>query len=404
MDRKQAEALLEKYTQGLCTPAEKALVERWYHDSLDAAAYPELSKDPGEQQEGGLRQIQRGNRPHYLRWLPYAAAAVAVLLSVGWLLLVDGRKSSVDSLAATDILPGGNRATLTLADGRVIDLDEAQTGIIVGTDDITYDDGSAVSPADSPHAGLTTDDLRLTTPKGGTYQITLPDGSKVWLNSASTLKYPSRFSGDTREVVLEGEAYFEIQPQVGRVEPVPTRREAQHLAPFNVQTAGQVVQVLGTQFNISAYADDPETKTTLVEGKVKVTPGTQTGLTTNDLRLPTNVLTPGQQATTRARPDESGQALPGQGAAIEIREVDTDPYTAWKSGDISFEGSDLGAIMRQIARWYDVEVEYEGGATPAIQFSGSVSRDRPLSQVLRALEASGQVRFEISGRRVVVRE
>ncbi len=318
------------------------------------------------------------NRPRRLRrWLPYAAAA-AILLAVGWLLLVDSRQSSIDGLAATNILPGGNRATLTLADGRVINLDEAQTGIVVGAEDITYDDGSVVSTVDRPHAGLTTYDLQLTTPKGGQYQITLPDGSKVWLNSASTLKYPSRFSEVSREVFLEGEAFFDITEIQGTRD---TR------VPFKVLTSGQTVEVLGTEFNVSAYQDEAETKTTLVEGKVNVTPGTQNGLTTKDSRLTTNILSPGQQATIR-------------GAVIEINDVDVGQYTAWKSGRFSFAGKPFDQVMRELARWYDIDVRFEGGV-PDKEFYGGAFRDHDLASVLLLLETA-DVDYRMDGRTLVI--
>ncbi len=384
-DDRQAAALLRKHRDGTLTPQERAALDGWY---LHRARTAEPLRDP----EVYARRIQELDEAfpfsqpapvrRITRWLPYAAAA-AILLAVGWLLLVDSRESAV-SLAATDILPGGNRATLTLADGRVINLDEAQTGIIVGAEDITYTDGStlaAVIPSAAEESlqnrrdsstplrsaqndGLTM--LSLTTPKGGTYQITLPDGSRVWLNSNSTLKYPSRFSGDERVVELTGEAFFEIRQQAGKV-------GANKYSPFNVQTAGQVVQVLGTQFNLSAYPDDPETKTTLVEGKVKVTPGTQTGLTTDDLRLTTNVLTPGQQSIVR-------------NDNIQVETVDTEQYTAWKDGYFTSEG-DVHALFKQIGRWYDIEVVYQGDKTAAVRFYTQLQRDLPLGDLLDAIQA-----------------
>ncbi len=364
MDRQEARELIERYRTGNATAEQVARIETWILEGQ--VNDMDLSEAELEAELEQIRKRLPLRRPiqRIRRWLPYAAAA-AILLAVGWLLLVDSRESSVDSLAATEILPGGNRATLTLADGRVINLDEAQTGIVVGAEAITYDDGSVVSPADSPHAGLTTYDLQLTTPKGGQYQITLPDGSKAWLNSASTLKYPSRFSGDSREVILEGEAFFKIQEiQGARVSRVP----------FKVLTAGQTVEVLGTEFNISAYKDDPETKTTLVEGSVKVTPGTQTGLTTNDSRPTTNVLTPGQQAIV-------------SGTRIEITAVDTEPYTAWKDGYFVLEAT-IPEMLKQISRWYDIEVVYKGHDGENTGYYAKLQRDLPLSDILEGLQVA----------------
>ncbi len=368
------------------------LIEHELDTELDDSAHAEAI----DQVAAGARAYlterirQPTTRPRLSRWIPYAAAAILAVAIGGWLFISD--QQSAVSLAATEILPGGNRATLTLADGRTIDLDEAQTGIVIGTENITYTDGSAVNPADSPHAGLTTYDLQLTTPKSGTYQITLPDGSRVWLNAASTLKYPSRFANDTREVILEGEAFFEIQEiQGARVS----------RAPFNVLTAGQVVQVLGTQFNISAYPDEAETKTTLVEGKVKVTSGTrngntQTGLTTNDLRLTTKILSPGEQSTTR-------------GSAITVNTVDTESYTSWKDGIYVLDNGDLHQLIRQLERWYDVEFVMDGNIQKPV--SGIIPRNANLSEVLRAIGDNTGLTFTFGdspaggkGRRIMVAE
>ncbi len=385
-------------------PANRALLERvgdgerfdadlraWY-------ALPRKSVADDPRLDAEITAHERGSKVRRLRpWLPYAAAA-AILLAVGWLLLVDSRESSVDGLAATEILPGGNRATLTLADGRVINLDEAQTGIIVGAEDITYTDGSALaavipSAAEEslPNPGDAPVMLSLTTPKGGTYQITLPDGSKAWLNSASMLKYPSRFSGDSREVILEGEAYFDIQPQVGRVgaNPEGLIGDTNH-SPFSVQTANQVVNVLGTEFNISAYADDPETKTTLVTGKVRVDVEPVPTRREANKHSPHKgvTLTPGQQATTR-------------GAATTINTVDIDQHTAWKSGKFSFEGKSFEQVMRELARWYDLEVVYEGDI-PQETFFGDAYRNTNLSVVLGALQ-SAEIDYRIEqGRKLII--
>ncbi len=410
--------LIGKYQRGEATEAELREIELWY-ESADAMVRNDLTDGMSRGEKAKLRgkllhgiaeglQSERGivlqqpRRPAF-RWLPYAAA-VAILLSVGWLLLVDSRQSSVDSLADADVAPGGNRATLTLADGRVINLDEAQTGIIVGAEDITYQDGVSLglSPAGGARDGqsdgrgrlVDIEELTLTTPKGGTYQITLPDGSRVWLNSASTLRYPSRFSGKERIVELSGEAFFEIQEiQGARVSRVP----------FKVLTSGQTVEVLGTEFNISAYADEKETKTTLVTGKVRVgvspagepVPIRREGRDgVHDGRGRYLELKPGQQATTRAR-------LPGQGAATTINSVDVNNYTSWKDGLFDFTGMTLPEVMRQLERWYDIEVVWEGHV-PDTRYLGQIYRDNNLSQVLKILE-SAQVRFTIQeGRKLII--
>ncbi len=335
-----------------------------------------------------------------LKSMPYVAAAV-LLVAVGVWFAVNPRPSAVGTDVA-DILPGGNRATLTLADGRVINLDEAQTGIIVGTKDITYSDGSALDvmlsevelsrwgqeqgdeepikpslqnrrDSSTPLRSAQNDGLMmlsLTTPKGGTYQITLPDGSRVWLNAASTLKYPSRFSTDVREVFLEGEAFFEIKEIQGTHD---TR------VPFKVLTSGQTVEVLGTRFNLSAYSDDEAAKTTLVEGAVQIV---------NEKSKTVSRLQPGEQSTVR-------------GAHTTVHEVDPEPFIAWRDGLIILDHADLAQVIRQIERWYDVT--FDIAELPAMgTLSGEIPRSVNLSQVLRVLELNTGLPFKINGRRVTM--
>ncbi len=323
-------------------------------------------------------------RARVARALPYAAAIILVASVVGWW-AVSHQPSAVD-IAATEILPGTNRATLTLADGRTIDLSEEQEGIII-QDGITYLDGSRVMENEELRMEHERPTLHsITTPKGGTYQIALPDGSKVWLNAASTLKYPSRFSGETREVILEGEAFFDIvelqgipkafgtpasnvKSSAGGVKSSVGARVSR--VPFNVQTANQVVDVLGTQFNISAYSDDPETKTTLVEGKVRVVGQAEAhNHTPNESGV---TLSPGQQSTTR-------------GSSITVTTVDTEYYTSWKDGYFSLKGT-IPEVLRQVARWYDVEVVFEGGMGRYTEvLDVQIPRDVMLADVLAALE------------------
>lgn len=308
-------------------------------------------------------------------WLPYVAA-VLFALAAGLFFLDIEQQAPNTRLAATDILPGGNRATLTMADGRKINLSKDQSGIVVG-DGITYLDGSAVlseqehgrlsAKESGSQAYVLTRSLQLTTPKGGTYRITLPDGSKAWLNAASTLKYPSRFADNERVVELEGEAYFDVDGQVNKL--------TSEQVPFRVVSKGQVVEVLGTQFNISAYAD--ETKTTLVEGSVKVS---QVSRGSVHSAHPSTILVPGQQATTR-------------GATLNIKKVDTEPYTAWKDGFFYFDNIPSQEAIEQLARWYDLEVVYHG-VIPQVLVFGMIDRTKPLSSVLKSLGKSG-LKFEV---------
>lgn len=320
------------------------------------------------------RNIFRTKR---LTWWRYVAAAVAlVIVALGTYYYE--RQTTLETTAhrqhfVADIRPGGNQATLTLADGRTVDLSEAQAGIIVG-DGISYLDGSAVlSEQVNDLKGEAITQLKLSTPKGGTYQLTLLDGTKVWLNAASTLKYPSRFNGKERIVELEGEAYFEVSKQPSVVD------NRSKVIPFFVKTSTQTVQVLGTQFNVSAYPDELAVKTTLVEGKVLVAP-------TTDHWRPT-AIKPGEQATTR-------------GAAMDIATVDTEQYTAWKDGRFHFRRTPLEDVMRQISRWYDVEVFYQHGV-PKESFTGKVSRSASLTELLDILQLSA-VDIRLEGDRLIV--
>src|SRR5690606_11055125 len=258
------------------------------------------------------------NRKQWVRWLPYAAA-FAIALTAAWFFW-GGSDANVPAgnlaMQSEDIAPGRNRATLSFADGRTIDLNDGKTGIVVG-ERISYLDGSEVSDIrnlatdiqDNGNCNLSSNTpclMSLKTPKGGTYQITLPDGTKVWLNAASTLKYPSRFEGDERIVEIEGEGYFSVVRDKG--------------SPFKVISKGQEIEVLGTKFNIAAYPDDHAMKTTLVEGKVKVSSLLQASIE--------SVLIPGQQAVT-------------QGANIEVHTVDIAQYIAWKDGNFHFDNISL---------------------------------------------------------------
>ena len=334
-----------------------------------------------------LARIQSEKQTASVSWRPRRpnwwglAAAVAVLLAVGVWLSRDRWSTAPGEV----IRPGGNIATLTMADGTTIDLSTEQSGIIVG-DGITYLDGSLVL-GEQVKRGTSEQVHTLTTPKGGTYQITLPDGTKVWLNAASSLRYPGSFDGDERVVELEGEAYFEVSEQVN---------ERSQKMPFKVITSGQTVEVLGTRFNISAYADDPEIKTTLVEGKVKVALAASTvhRSPTTDRRPPIT-LSPGEQSIVRAR-------LPGQGAAIDIQQVDVNQYTAWKDNDFVFRNDPLPSVMRQIARWYDVEVTYAPDAPMGLRIGGMVSRYDDIHVLLGIMAETGKVNFNIDGRRIAV--
>lgn len=308
---------------------------------------------------------QNNNKLHRLRrWLPYTAAALIVVTIATWFFFDHQNIDRMPTIVnARDIVPGTNRATLTLTDGQTIDLSETHTGVIVNGNDILYNDGASLiaMPANEKE---TATQMQLTTPVGGTYQITLPDGTKVWLNSASTLKYPSRFD-DERTVELVGEAYFDV---TNVMEQKNSKRESW---PFKVICAGQTIEVFGTEFNVTAYADEPETRTTLVTGSVQIV---------NHASKMVSRLQVGEQAIN-------------QREKMMIMQVDVDQFTAWKDGFFYFDGLAPNIAFNQLERWYDIEVAYQGN-NPSIGFFGMINRDKPLSAVLKTLEKSG-LRFRV---------
>jgi ferric-dicitrate binding protein FerR (iron transport regulator) len=288
---------------------------------------------------------------HPFRWL--AAAVVFFILSIAGILFYPKPRPAgypTEPSKQLVIHPGSNKARLQLANGNMIELDTVKNGAITGT--AIVKDGARVDYTVMPGAassGVTgKDDYNiLSTPRAGQYQLILPDGSKVWLNNASTLKYPVVFNGKERRVELKGEAYFEITKHTGK--------------PFLVSTQSSSIEALGTSFNVSAYADEDVQRTTLIDGKVRVK-------TLSDSLL----LNPGEQAEeTRTR--------------LSIRRPDVYSVISWRRGFFNFSDADIETVMRQIGRWYDVRIRYAG--RPAKQkLEGSISRNQNLAETLAALE------------------
>jgi ferric-dicitrate binding protein FerR (iron transport regulator) len=287
-----------------------------------------------------------------------------------------------------DVAPGGNKAVLTLANGSTIVLDSAQDGTLAqqGTTKIIKLDGGALAyHAATDSRGETTEQTKgqtgpteqtgyntIATPRGGQYRIILPDGSKVWLNAASSLRFPAAFTGSERTVELTGEAYFEIAKNAGK--------------PFHVKvpsggTAGgsMDVEVLGTSFNVMAYTNEEKIHTTLLEGKVKVKQGAMA-----------ENLTPGRQAIV----DQNTQAM-------EVSDANIEQAVAWKDGLFRFKETDIRELMRQVERWYDVDVVYRTDRGDQ-DFTGVVSRNKNVSTLLQMLELTGTVHFKIEGKRIIV--
>lgn len=348
----------------------------------DLPDIPSLKKEGWQRVMNAIKEEDAAAYPMYpaatrrLRRTRYfIAASVAGLLVTGvWLYTKNGpvAKSNISSPLASnfknDVAPGGNKAVLTLSDGSHVVLDSVGKGTIAAQGNaqvVKLGDGQLAYKSGVNEETVSLAYNTLTTPSAGQFQVTLPDGSKVWLNNASSLRYPVTFSGKTREVELNGEAYFEIAPNAHQ--------------PFKVNVGGTLVDVLGTSFNITAYADENNIKTTLLSGSVRVSK--------EDTRI---LLKPGEQA----RVNEAGNLK-------VLKDVDVDGVVAWKNGWFHFEHADLKTVMRMLARWYDVEVVYEG-AIPDRQFGGDIERKLNLSQVLEILQKN-QVRFEIEGKKITVR-
>ena len=321
-------------------------------------------------------RIRSGSKLARPRVIPLRRIAVAasviglLLLSAFFYFNKDGKNKFVNAAVNSqrfknDVSPGGDKAILTLADGSTILLDEAQNGTLAKQGNskiiklggkLSYD----LINKDPKEVVYNT----ISTPNGGQYQLELPDGSLVWLNSSSSIHFPTAFIGKQRRIEITGEAYFEIAKN----------RDM----PFIVSVNNAEVQVLGTHFNINSYNDEDDIKTTLLEGSVKFISGAST-----------NILKPGQQSQ-----------LAKNGNVKIASDVNVDEVIAWKNGLFAFENANIETVMRQLSRWYDVEIEYKG--KPDDLFIAEMRRNIKLSDALKALELTGKVRFEINGKRIVV--
>lgn len=297
------------------------------------------------------------------------AASIALAIIIGGYLYLNHKPSKQDTIAyANDVTPGKNAATLILASGKKIVLSDAKNGQLAEEAGvlITKDANGQLSYEIKDQNLTETNRINtLTTAKGETYQVKLPDGTTIWLNAASTLKYPASFARlRHRSVELIGEAYFEVAKD--------------KLHPFVVNSKDQQVEVLGTHFNINSYANEPAIKTTLLEGSVKVS-------------LPKGkhrILEPNQQASFA-------------GAEITVADIDPELAMAWKDNNFIFDNADIGFIMRMVERWYNVRIIYDG-PIPEDKFNGAVSRFKNVSYVLRIMERTGKVHFKIDGRNILV--
>lgn len=328
------------------------------------------------QRIGYPETVTDSRRSFSYKWVAIAASLMLIISTTFYLLRSDRQDQKLPVVSAVkqplinDFAPGGEKAVLTLSDGSVVILDDASNGKITQQEAVSVE---KLSQGALRYAGGETSDKlafnTISTPRGGTFQITLSDGSRVWLNAATSLKFPVNFIGTERRVELTGEAYFEIAQNKSK--------------PFVVDVAGkQDVRVLGTHFNINSYSDERSINTTLLEGSIAIKVNGQT-----DDKL----LTPGQQFSLFP----SGKST--------IRDaVNLEETVAWKEGKFDFgESMDLEQVMRQVGRWYDVDIDYKGDFS-GIQIGGSISRNVSASKVFEMLEMTGVARFSISGKKVTV--
>ncbi|WP_231458956.1 MULTISPECIES: FecR family protein [unclassified Pedobacter] len=388
MNKAEVEKLLEKYRDGLCTEQEIALIESWHLQEISRKK-SDLSQDDISEARNKIWQsieVQTDlkSTPNYKLWIKVAAAAV-VLFFIGFVIKTQVTKSFKENEFVNNklegIKPGGNKATLTLADGSKISLTDATNGIIAkqaGINITKTRNGELIYTVSSQPNNKSNNLFNtIETPRGGQYQINLPDGTKVWLNAESSLKYPTSFSNAERIVELKGEAYFEVAKLANK---------NGVRVPFKVNSEigigkNQQVEVLGTHFNINAYANEPNNKTTLLEGSVRV-------LNLNSTAA--NILKPGQQST-----------ISPSSTFVMVRNVDAEDAIAWKDGFFSFNDENLQTIMNKISRWYNVDIDYRGAKMDKL-FGGKISRFNSVNEVLETLQATGDVHFKIEERRILV--
>ena len=369
--------ILEKYRQQKASFEETKFLETYYNlfevkeeliDDENESLFSELRDDI----KANIDRRIAGSKVSKLSygWMKYGAAAAALLLVSVAIYLVSYKQKN-DLMAQMDgtIIPGSNKAVLTLANGNKIVLNEVKAGEIAQQSgiNITKKDNGELIYQVSTSSDLTEETAMntISTPNGGQYTIVLSDGSRIKLNAASSVSFPTSFKGMERVVDLHGEAYFEVAKNI------------QH--PFKVISGLQTVEVLGTHFNVDAYADDSEIKTTLVEGSVKVVVGKNQ-----------TIITPGQQARV-------SRASAG---SISISQVNLDKEMAWTNGLFIFDGDNLKSVMSEISRWYNITIVYTG-AIPDKKFFGGIARNSKLSEVFKILELN-QIKLSLKGKTVYV--
>lgn len=378
MTRDEYLLLFEKYRAGIATPAEVKMLMH-YEDEF------ELENPSGADTDDAagrriLKKLNKSTRVKVSKFRfrgKWVAAAAVLLLFISAVLLLN--KNSISPVKTNlqaakqhnQIKPGLNQATLTLADGKTIALNDVKVGAVLKHGNISIKKQKnglmQFALATVNNAVQAVEFNTVSTPAGGQYQVVLPDGSKVWLNSSSSLKFPTVFTGGERRVELSGEGYFEVAKN----------REL----PFKVKFNNQEVEVLGTHFNIMAYKEDEASRTTLLEGSVRIS---KSGVK--------KILVPGDQAL-----------VTGIGSNMDIQQVNTEAVVAWKNGMFIFNNENIKTIMTQLARWYNIDVVYQGSIKDK-EYGIRMARSKSLAEILKNIELTGTIHFKTEGRRITVME
>jgi transmembrane sensor len=381
VEEENLQLLIDKYNSGLANADEEAIVESWYEringgePQVSAEELARIKKDTYGQlldyiSGQSLRPAAITRKYPFAKGSWAAAAAILVICSCG--LFFYFNKPDVRSVrenALKEVVPGGDRAILTLSDGSSVDLSAGNNGKVAVQGNTTVSKertGLLAYARDERNAAATTVYNTLSTPRGGRYTVILQDGTKVWLNAASSIRFPTEFTAGQRKVEIKGEAYFEVAKNKSK--------------PFVVASADQQVEVLGTHFNINSYEDEANVRTTLLEGMIRVKHEKQTA-----------ILRPGQQSVI-----DNNNPL----AIHVVKDADTEAVMAWQNGRFNFEDEDIKSVMRQLSRWYDVDVAYKHN-NHAEHFSGTFPRSMKLQDVLRVIAFTG-VKFKIEGRTVII--
>lgn len=363
MENEKIKKLVHKYLRGECSDEEKQILETWYNQQVSKEAISdEINYQFLEQHIWNKLDLEESKKIRKIKYIPFVAAALALMVSFSaiYMFVVKYNFKSQEIV----IVPGSSAAKLSFSDGTEIDLNELTNGerIAIGHVNLYKNkDGELIYKAKESKENLFS---VLETPKGGQYQIELTDGTKAWLNATSSIKFPSNFGKNERLVEITGEVYFEVVKDSRR--------------PFKVKTTGQLIEVLGTHFNVNAYHDEPNQVTTLLEGAVKI-----------DAFRKSYLLKPSQQLNLHPN------------GKVSVSDVLAEEAIAWKNGVFQFSDENVSSIMRKLSRWYNVEVVFDERFVDK-RLAGSISRYEDVSKVLEMLELTNTVHFKIEGRRIIV--